>query len=331
MQSVARRYDLVCLLHEKPFAGVNGSGKHNNWSMGTDDGRQPAGAHATPRARTCQFLFFAAAVIAAVNKHQELLRASIAGAGQDHRLGANEAPPAIISIFLGAELESVFDAIASGTSRHERGARADAPGHPGAAGPARRTPATATAPARSPSPATSSSSGPSAPASRRASPTRSSTRSSPSRSTRSARTSRRRWAARRSPPRAWTRPSTSVIAAQLQGRTGGSSSAATTTPRSGTRRPRSAGSSNLRTTPDALPELISDDTVAAFSNYGVLVRARAPLALRRDARAVHHHGEHGGRDGRGHRRHDDPAGRGPAPGDAERGRPDRAREGDRRA
>ena len=112
MQNVARRYGLVCLLHEKPFAGVNGSGKHNNWSMSTDDANllDPGD---TPH-ENLQFLFFATAVVAAVHKHQGLLRASIAGAGQDHRLGANEAPPAIISIFLGKELEDVFTAISAG-------------------------------------------------------------------------------------------------------------------------------------------------------------------------------------------------------------------------
>jgi glutamine synthetase len=115
MQNVARRYGLVCLLHEKPFAGVNGSGKHNNWSMGTDDGENLLDPGDTPH-ENLQFLFFCAAVIQAVNKHQGLLRASIASAGQDHRLGANEAPPAIISIFLGAELERVFGSIERGES-----------------------------------------------------------------------------------------------------------------------------------------------------------------------------------------------------------------------
>jgi glutamine synthetase len=113
MQNVARRYRLVCLLHEKPFAGVNGSGKHNNWSMGTDGGQNLLEPGDTP-SENLQFLFFCAAVIQAVNKHQGLLRASIASERQDHRLGANEAPPAIISIFLGAELERVFDAIERG-------------------------------------------------------------------------------------------------------------------------------------------------------------------------------------------------------------------------
>ncbi len=116
MQNTARRYGLVCLLHEKPFAGVNGSGKHNNWSMSTDTGLNLLDPGDTP-SENLQFLFFCTAVIQAVNKHQALLRASIASAGQDHRLGANEAPPAIISIFLGAELEKVYDAIEAGKTQ----------------------------------------------------------------------------------------------------------------------------------------------------------------------------------------------------------------------
>ncbi len=114
LQNVARRYGLVCLLHEKPFAGVNGSGKHNNWSMGTSAGHNLMEPGDTPADNT-NFLFFCSAVIQAVNKHQGLLRASVANIGQDHRLGANEAPPAIISIFLGAELEKAFESIASGS------------------------------------------------------------------------------------------------------------------------------------------------------------------------------------------------------------------------
>src|SRR5215210_1720714 len=113
LQNVARRYDLICLLHEKPFAGVNGSGKHNNWSFGTDTGVNLLEPGDTPH-ENLQFLFFCTAVLAAVNQHQELLRASIASPGQDFRLGANEAPPAIISIFLGAELLKAFGAIESG-------------------------------------------------------------------------------------------------------------------------------------------------------------------------------------------------------------------------
>ncbi|MBS1887805.1 MAG: glutamine synthetase III [Actinobacteria bacterium] len=113
LENVARRYGLVCLLHEKPFAGVNGSGKHNNWSMGTDGGTNLLNPGDTP-SENIVFLFFCTAVIEAVNRHQGLLRASVANIGQDHRLGANEAPPAIISIFLGAELEKTFEAIATG-------------------------------------------------------------------------------------------------------------------------------------------------------------------------------------------------------------------------
>ena len=113
LQKKAPKYGLVCLLHEKPFAGVNGSGKHNNWSMGTDTGHNLLDPGDTP-AENLSFLFFCAAVIQAVNKHQGLLRATVANIGQDHRLGANEAPPAIISIFLGAELEKVFETMAAG-------------------------------------------------------------------------------------------------------------------------------------------------------------------------------------------------------------------------
>jgi len=113
MSRIARKYGLVCLLHEKPFAGVNGSGKHNNWSMGTDSGHNLLDPGDTP-ADNVSFMFFCAAVIQAVNLHQGLLRASVAGIGQDHRLGANEAPPAIISIFLGAELQKALESMAGG-------------------------------------------------------------------------------------------------------------------------------------------------------------------------------------------------------------------------
>jgi glutamine synthetase len=119
MQNVARNYGLICLLHEKPFAGVNGSGKHNNWSMGTDTGENLLEPGDTPH-ENLSFLFFAAAVIEAVDVYQELLRASIASPGQDFRLGANEAPPAIISIFLGSELEEIFGAIAAGKAGASR-------------------------------------------------------------------------------------------------------------------------------------------------------------------------------------------------------------------
>jgi glutamine synthetase len=112
LRNTARKYALVCLMHEKPFAGINGSGKHCNWSMGTDSANllEPG---ETPQ-DNLQFLFFCAAVINAVNAHQDVLRLAVASASNDHRLGANEAPPAIISIFLGDQLTDIFDRIASG-------------------------------------------------------------------------------------------------------------------------------------------------------------------------------------------------------------------------
>ena len=111
MQKVAARHGLVCLLHEKPFAGVNGSGKHNNWSISTSDGHNLLSPGDTPY-ENAQFLLFLCAVIKAVDDYQDLLRLSVATAGNDHRLGANEAPPAIISVFLGDELTAILDAIA---------------------------------------------------------------------------------------------------------------------------------------------------------------------------------------------------------------------------
>ena len=110
MQKVASKHGLVCLLHEKPFAGVNGSGKHNNWSMATDTGMNLLSPGETPY-ENAQFLLFLCAVIKAVDDYQDLLRLSVATAGNDHRLGANEAPPAIISVFLGDELSAILDAI----------------------------------------------------------------------------------------------------------------------------------------------------------------------------------------------------------------------------
>ena len=110
MKNVASRHGLACLLHEKPFAGVNGSGKHNNWSMATDTGANLLEPGDSP-SENAQFLLFLAAVIAAVDRHQDLLRISVASASNDHRLGADEAPPAIISMFLGTELTEVLSAI----------------------------------------------------------------------------------------------------------------------------------------------------------------------------------------------------------------------------
>ena len=120
MQKVARRNGLVCLLHEKPFKGVNGSGKHNNWSMSTDKGVNLLEPGETP-SENAQFLLFLMAVIKAVDEYQDLLRVSVASAGNDFRLGANEAPPAIISIFLGSELQNVLDSIENDTPLKEGG------------------------------------------------------------------------------------------------------------------------------------------------------------------------------------------------------------------
>ena len=114
MQKVARKHGMVCLLHEKPFAGVNGSGKHNNWSMATNTGVNLLSPGDTPY-ENAQFLLFLSAVIQAVDDYQDLLRLSVATAGNDHRLGANEAPPAIISVFLGDELSAILDAIKTDT------------------------------------------------------------------------------------------------------------------------------------------------------------------------------------------------------------------------
>ena len=112
MQKVALKHGLVCVLHEKPFAGVNGSGKHNNWSMATDSGVNLLSPGETPY-ENAQFLIFLCAVIKAVDNYQDLLRISVATAGNDHRLGANEAPPAVVSIFLGDELAAILEAIES--------------------------------------------------------------------------------------------------------------------------------------------------------------------------------------------------------------------------
>ncbi len=115
MQKIARKHDLVCLLHEKPFEGVNGSGKHNNWSLSTNTGMNLLEPGETPY-ENAQFLLFLCAVLAAVDEYQDLLRISVASAGNDHRLGANEAPPAVVSVFLGDELSAVLDAIQSETA-----------------------------------------------------------------------------------------------------------------------------------------------------------------------------------------------------------------------
>ena len=113
MQKIAFRHDLVCLLHEKPYAGINGSGKHNNWSLSTDDGINLLEPGNTPH-ENVQFLLFLSGLIKAVDAHADILRATCASAGNDHRLGANEAPPAIISIFMGEELTGILERISKG-------------------------------------------------------------------------------------------------------------------------------------------------------------------------------------------------------------------------
>ncbi len=118
MKKVAAKHNLVCLLHEKPFAGVNGSGKHNNWSLSTDTGRNLFSPGKTPR-QNARFLLFLAAFIAGVDEYQDFLRCTVATAGNDHRLGASEAPPAIVSIFLGDELNAVVQSIIDGTNYHD--------------------------------------------------------------------------------------------------------------------------------------------------------------------------------------------------------------------
>ena len=116
MKKIAPKYGLACLLHEKPFAGVNGSGKHNNWSLSDEFGNNLLGPGDTPH-DNMQFLVFCAAVLRAVDRWQGLLRASIASAGNDHRLGANEAPPAILSVFLGDQLTDIFEQIEKGSAK----------------------------------------------------------------------------------------------------------------------------------------------------------------------------------------------------------------------
>jgi glutamine synthetase len=120
LKKVAARHNLVCLLHEKPFAGVNGSGKHNNWSMSANDGQNLLEPGKTPHENE-QFLLFLAAVVQAVDEYSNVLRASAANPGNDHRLGANEAPPAIISIFLGEQLTDIFDQLEKGSAKSSKG------------------------------------------------------------------------------------------------------------------------------------------------------------------------------------------------------------------
>ena len=307
MQNVARRYGLVCLLHEKPFAGVNGSGKHNNWSMGTDTGHNLLDPGDTP-AENVQFLFFCAAVIAAVDKHQELLRATVANVGQDHRLGANEAPPAIISIFLGQELENAFDAVAAGQGRRRRVGELPRPRQPGAAAApaARRRPQPDLAvrlhrqPVRVPR----------ARLQHVAGPRQRDAQHDRRRGDRRARRQGRGAAgegqeARRGRPRRRQ--------GRLEEAQAGSCSTATATPRRWHKEAAKRGLANLRTTPDALPWLVEKQTVQVFERYEVLnereLESRFEVAVEQYSTKLNIEAEVACVD----RADDDPAGRGALP------------------
>ena len=281
LKRVAQKHGMECLFHEKPFEGINGSGKHVNFSLGNSTQGNLLLPGDTPH-DNAQFLVFCAAVIRSVHKYGGLLRASVASATNDHRLGANEAPPAIISIFLGDQLADVFDQIAAGRRHlvqgegHSRNRGRHAPGA------AHRSRVTATGPARSPSPATASSSGP------RARCSRSPARWSPS-------------------TPSWPRPSTTSPPS--------SKPLATEGDRVQCRRPvrppdiikdhgavvfnddgyadewqveaAERGLPNLKTTLDALPELITEESMDLFSQLWRLQPPRDAQSLRDRTRAVH--------------------------------------------
>ena len=329
MQNVARRYDLICLLHEKPFAGVNGSGKHNNWSMGTDTGLNLLEPGDTPH-ENLQFLFFATAVIAAVHKHQGLLRASIAGAGQDHRLGANEAPPAIISIFLGTELEGVFDAIASGVAGVSAAGELMGlgtpvlPPLPKDTGDRNRTSPFAFTGNKFEFRALGSSQSPSLPN------TVLNTIVAEAIDSLCEDLENAMAGTKKKPGKSFEEALPAVIAAAYKTARpivfGGDNYSEEWHKEAGKR-----GLLNLRTHPGRPAGADLRPDRRGLQQLRGARRARAARPLRRHAGAVHHHGEHRGRDGRGHRRDDDPAGGGEPPAPAQGGRPDRARQGVHRA
>ena len=289
MQNVARRYGLVCLLHEKPFAGVNGSGKHNNWSMGTDTGANLLEPGDTPH-ENLQFLFFCAAVLQAVDKHQELLRASVANAGQDHRLGANEAPPAIISVFLGAELEKVFGAIESGSgdaatpqSYLELGASV-LPTLPKHGGDRNRTSPFAFTGNKFEFRALGIVDVAGAPEHGAEHDRR-----------RGDRRARRRARAGQGDAAARSRRPCWPWSARPTRRTSGSCSTATTTPSDWHAEAERRGLANLRQSPDALPWLVEPSTVEVFSKYEVLsereLESRYEVSLEQYVTTVNIEGE----------------------------------------
>ena len=261
MRRLAPQHGLAFLIHEKPFAGINGSGKHNNWSMSTDLGENLLDPGTDPHANA-QFLAFLIAVIRAIDVHAAILRASIADAGQDHRLGANEAPPAIMSIFLGSQLEDVIGQLEQGAaSASKQGGHVEL-GVDVAARRSPRTPPTATGPRRSPSRATSSSSA------RWARPPRS--------------TGRRPCSTPRSPTRCPTSPTSSTSSSRA-------TSTGLTAILSGLARKHKRvlfegngyaeewhaeaarrGLPNNRTTVDALPALTTAAAKTVFAKFGVL-------------------------------------------------------------
>ena len=289
LENVARRYGLVCLLHEKPFAGVNGSGKHNNWSMGTDTGANLLNPGDTP-ADNIHFLFFCTAVIQAVNKHQGLLRASVANIGQDHRLGANEAPPAIISIFLGGRARKGVRGDLDRRGRPEHAGLLPRPRDRPCCRRCRCTAATATGPRRSPSPATNSSSGRWGRACRSPSRTRSSTRSPPRRSTSSPTSCEEKLSAGAAMPEAVMEIVKDSYLANKVVCFGGDNYSEEWHAEAEQR-----GLKNLRTTPDALPEVIAARHRRRVREVQRAERARARLPLRRLDRAVRDPGQHRGR------------------------------------
>ena len=249
LKKVADRHGLVCLLHEKPFAGINGSGKHDNWSLATDTGENLLKPGKTP-SQNAQFLLFLAAFIKGVDEYQDMLRCCVSYPGNDHRLGGNEAPPAIISVFLGDELTAILDSIISGQEYVDKAKRKLAigvdtlPEIP-------RTPQTGTAPLPWPLPATSSSSVCWARPSPSPAPTWCSTPSWP-RSWRNLRTS-------------WSSPTTSrrtcrICCTTPSRLTSASSSTATAMGRIGCRRPSAGGSATCGTPWTACPPILTPRT-----------------------------------------------------------------------
>ena len=305
LRKTADKYGLVCLLHEKPFAGINGSGKHNNWSMSTDTGENLLNPGDNPH-DNAQFLVFCTAVIRAVAKYSEILRLSIASAHNDHRLGANEAPPAIISIFLGDQLNDIFEQIEKGGAKSSKQGGMFETGvvDPAAAAQGSRRPQPHAA--RSPSPATSSSSAPSAPAPTSPAPTRCSTRSSPSRSTTSPPSSKPTSRAARTSTRRSRNCCPAIIKESKKVIFNGNGYA-----EEWHKEAEKRGLPNLKNTVDVLPVVTRKDTVELFTKYKVYtekeLQSRFNILAEDYVKTVDIEGQ----DGADHGQDDDPAG-GPA-------------------